>query len=164
MADAGILREDDRVELIDGKIVAMSPIGSRHAGCVDKLSALLHRGLSAEPVIRVQNPLRLSEYSEPQPDVSVLHDRGNVYAASHPTAADVVFVIEVADVSLMYDRRTKLPLYARSGIAEAWLVDLGNQVVEVHTSPGAEGYGRVQRFQGTAELPRIGVAAAEILP
>src|SRR5438067_1710908 len=119
MAEAGILKEDDRVELIEGEVVAMSPIGSRHAACVAKLQALLHRVFSAEPVIVwVQNPLHLSEYSEPQPDLSVLRARDDFYAKNQPTAADVLFVIEVAESSLMYDHHTKLPLYARSGIAE----------------------------------------------
>ena len=164
MADAGILKEDDRVELIEGEVVAMSPIGSRHAGCVAKLEALLHRALSAEPVIVwVQNPLRLSEYSEPQPDICVLRAREDFYTQSHPTAADAVFVVEVADSSLMYDRNAKLSLYARSGIAEVWLVDLVNHVVEVHTAPGAAGYEHVQRFAGPAVLPRIGIPASEIL-
>ena len=164
MVDAGILHEDDRVELIEGEIVDMSPIGSSHAGCVNKLLALLPRALSADAVIvSAQNPLHLSEYSEPQPDLSVLRARDDFYTASHPTAADVVLVIEVADTSLTYDRRTKLPLYARSGIAEAWLVDLVNHVVEVHTVPTAAGYERTERFAGAALLPRLGVPASEIL-
>jgi len=164
MLDAGILKEDDRVELIEGEIVAMSPIGSPHSGCVIKLLALLQRALSSDAVlVNVQNPLHLSEYSEPQPDISVLRERQDFYTASHPTAADVVFLIEVSDSSLTYDQRTKLPLYARSGIAEAWLVDLVNQVVDVHTSPRESAYEQVERFAGTDVLPRIGVPASEIL-
>src|SRR5918996_5614015 len=93
MAEVGILKEDDRVELIEGEIVAMSPIGSRHAGCVAKLQALLHRLFSTEPVIVwVQNPLHLNEFSEPQPDLSLLHARADFYTSNHPTAADVMFV------------------------------------------------------------------------
>jgi|ERR1041385_252797 Uma2 family endonuclease len=163
MMYAGILKRDDRVELIKGEIVAMSPIGSRHAGCVNKLLRLLQRAFSADAIVAIQNPLHLSDYSEPQPDVSVLRARDDFYTRSHPTAADALLLIEVADASLMFDRGTKLPLYARSGIAEAWLVDLSNEVVEVHTLPGGEGYGHVQRFQGTDILPRIGVPARDVL-
>ena len=164
MAEVGILKEDDRVELIEGEIVAMSPIGSRHAGCVAKLQALLHRLFSTEPVIVwVQNPLHLNEFSEPQPDLSLLHARADFYTSNHPTAADVMFVVEIADTSLMYDRHTKISLYARSGVPEAWLVDLVNDVVEVHTSPLGAIYEKVERFSGTDVLPRLGIPAGEIL-
>jgi Uma2 family endonuclease len=164
MVDAEILKEDDRVELIEGEVVAMSPIGSHHAGCVAKLQALLHRALAGEPlIVWVQSPLRLSEYSEPQPDICALRARDDFYMKSHPTAADALFVIEVADSSLMYDRNVKLSLYAGSGIAEVWLVDLVNDVVELHTAPGAAGYENVQHLAGADMVPRIGIAANEIL-
>jgi len=163
MAEAGILKTDDRVELIGGEIVAMSPIGLRHSVCVAKLNALLQRALAEPVILWIQSPLRLSEYSEPQPDLSVLRARDDFYAARHPTAADVVFVVEVADSSLLYDQRTKFPLYARSGVAEAWLVDLVNYVVEVHTSPRGGAYEKVEHFAGASVLPRIGIAASEIL-
>jgi Uma2 family endonuclease len=164
MLDAGILKEDDRVELIEGEIVAMSPIGSRHAGCVENIAAMLRRALPSEAVaVRTQNPVRLSQYSEPQPDISVVRPRADFYKTSHPTADDVLLLVEVADASLMYDRRTKLPLYARSRIAEVWLVDLVNQVVEVHTSPRESAYDHVERFRDATLLPRIGIPASEIL-
>ena len=167
--EAGIFGEDDRVELIEGEVVAISPIGSRHAACVERLGALIRRALSAEPIsVRFQNPVRLGEYSEPLPDVSVVRARDDFYATAHPTAPDVVLLIEVADASLMYDRHTKIPLYARSGIAELWLVDLVNQVVEVHSAPAPAGYGQVRCFEEetpvtSAVLPQIGIAASEIL-
>jgi Uma2 family endonuclease len=163
MLDAGILKEDDRVELIEGEIVAMSPIGSRHAACVDTLAALLVRAFSSESlIVRIQNPLHLSEYSEPQPDLSVVRARLDRYRTGHPTANDVVFVIEVADASLAYDRHTKIPLYARYGIAEVWLVDLESCSVIVHSAPGPTNYEYVHHFEGSALLPQLGVPASEI--
>src|SRR6266850_3035884 len=114
MTEAGIFKEDDRVELIEGEVVSMSPIGSRHAACVERLSALIRHAVLNESIsVRIQNPVRLSEYSEPLPDVSLVRTREDFYAAGHPAAADVVLLIEVADASLMYDRHTKIPLYAR---------------------------------------------------
>ena len=99
MMYAGILKEDDRVELIEGEIVAMSPIGSRHAGCVNKLLRLLERAFSEDAIVAIQNPLHLSEYSEPQPDVSVLRARDDFYTRSHPTAGDAILWSEGADAS-----------------------------------------------------------------
>ena len=164
MGQVGILPEDDRVELIEGRVVERGAISSHHAGCVNKLMALLPGIVTAEPVIvRVQNPLHFSDYSEPQSDVAVVRARADFYSSAHPTADDVLFLIEVADASLMYDHHTKLPLYARSGIAEVWLVDLLNHVVEVHTAPTADGYEHTERFAGAALLPRLGVAASDIL-
>jgi len=164
MGEAGIFTEDDRVELIEGEVVEMSAIGSRHAACIEKIATLIRRTVPSESAaVRVQNPVHLSHYSEPQPDISVVRPRPDFYASGHPTADDVLFLVEVADASLTYDRHTKFPLYARSGIAEAWLVDLVNHLVEVYTAPGAAGYEHVRRFQGAAALPHIEIAASEIL-
>jgi len=162
MGEVGILPEDASVELIEGQIVEASPIGPRHAACVTKLTMLLHRTLS-ETMVSTRNPVRLSKYSELQPDITVAHARADFYASAHPTAADVLFLVEVADASLTYDRHTKLPLFARSGIAEAWLVNLINGVVEVHTSPGAADYQHVERYKDADVLPRLGVPAGEII-
>lgn len=169
MGEAGIFREDDRVELIEGEVITMSPIGSRHAASVTKLGQVLQRALLSKPlIVRIQNPIRLSEYSEPQPDLALVRAREDFYASGHPTGADVLFLVEVAESSLMYDRLTKLSLYARSGIAEVWLVDLVNHLVEVHSAPAANGYSTVQRFRpGTVVvstvLPAIEIAADQIL-
>lgn len=132
MAAAGILSEDDRVELIEGEIVQMSPIGSRHAACVNRLNALLVRRLGQRAIVGVQNPIVLSTHSEPQPDVTVLKPRPDFYAANHPGPSDVLLAVEVMDSSAEYDRTTKLPLYARSGIAEMWLIDLEHEVIDVY--------------------------------
>jgi Uma2 family endonuclease len=128
MAEAGIFTEDDRVELIEGEVVAMSPIGPRHAACVRKLARLIRdRVSSTAAIVDVQDPIRLSEHSEPLPDISILRPRDDFYADGHPGPEDVLVLLEVADASVMYDRNTKLPLYARAGIAEVWLVDLGEE-------------------------------------
>ena len=132
MAAAGILTEDDRVELIAGEIIEMSPIGDRHVGCVNVLTDLLADVVRREALISVQNPIRLSADGEPQPDIALLR-RGVPRAV--PTPDDVLLVIEVADTSRDYDRGIKLPLYATAGIEEAWLVDLVAEIIERHTDP-----------------------------
>ena len=140
MARAGILGEDDRVELIDGEIVEMAPIGSEHAGSVNQLTLLLVRRFSRRAVITVQNPIRLDPHNEPQPDLALLRPRPDFYRSALPTPADVLLVIEVADTTLAADRDVKMPLYAHAGIPESWLVDLQHAVVLVHREPTANGY------------------------
>ena len=147
MAEVGLLSPDDRVELIDGEIVEMSPIGCTHAGTVDRSSAFLHRTLGGAVQVRVQNPVRLNDFSEPQPDVVLLKPREDFYTKSHPTASDVLIVIEVADTSVNYDRNVKLALYARAGIPEAWLMVLPKDLIEVHSQPENGKYQKVQRLK-----------------
>lgn len=146
MREAGILSEDDRVELIEGEILEMSPIGSRHAAVVDRLNRLFHRLLGERAIIRIQNPIRLGMYSEPQPDVALLRSREDFYEAEHLGPGDVGLVVEVADRSVEGDRGVKAPLYGRAGILEFWLVDLAAGVVEVYREPGVEGYRSVRRL------------------
>jgi Uma2 family endonuclease len=140
MGESGILTEDDRVELIAGEIVEMTPIGSRHQACVDRLNELLTRQMAQGAVIRVQGPIRLGEHSEPQPDLVLLRRRTDFYATSHPGPQDILLVVEVADTSASYDREVKLPLYSRHGILEVWLVDLERENVEVFREPSTSGY------------------------
>jgi Uma2 family endonuclease len=135
MIATGILTEDERVELIDGEIRAMSPIGSQHAACVARLTALLSEKLGRRVIIFTQNPIRLSDDTEPQPDIAVLRPRDDFYAGALPRGRDVLLVVEVADTSVGFDREVKLPRYASAGIAEAWLVDLNSDVIEQHTRP-----------------------------
>lgn len=142
MAEAGILSEDDRVELIDGEIVEMVPIGSHHAHSVDRLTSLLVKRADDRAVVRVQNPVRLDVYSEPQPDFALLRPRS--YASGHPGPEDVFLIIEIMQTSADYDRRIKIPLYARAGIREVWLVDLPAGRIEVHRNPAATGYAEVE--------------------
>jgi Uma2 family endonuclease len=140
MAEAGIIKEGDRVELIEGQIVEMSPIGSRHAAAVDRGCAVWRRLLGERAIIRSQNPVRLDEHSEPEPDIALLRPRPDFYASAHPGAADVYVVVEVAETSYLYNRRVKLSMYARSGMAEVWLLDLGGRRLEVFRDPAPEGY------------------------
>jgi Uma2 family endonuclease len=133
MGEAGILGEDDRVELIEGEIIEMSPIGSRHAAIVARIHHLCSTRLGDRAVVWSQNPLLLVRHqSEPRPDLMLLAPRADFYAGGLPEPSDVRLLIEVADSSLLYDRRTKFPLYARAGIAEAWLVDVEAGRVEIH--------------------------------
>jgi Uma2 family endonuclease len=140
LAEVGILGEDDRVELLDGQVVVMSPIGPRHAGCVDRLNRLLSRLVGDLAIVRVQNPIVLSPRTEPEPDLSLLSPPIERYSAAHPRPTDVMLVIEVAESSLAYDRDVKLPRYAAAGIPEVWLVNLEAERVEVHRQPSPSGY------------------------
>jgi Uma2 family endonuclease len=141
MGETGILGADDRVELIEGEIIEMAPIGSRHAATVTRIHYLFSRRLGDRAVVWVQNPLRLARHnSEPVPDVMLLVPRTDFYAGGLPEPADVRLLIEVADSSLLYDRRTKFPLYARAGVAEAWLVHLDARRLEIHRGAGDAGY------------------------
>ena len=134
MAETGILSENDRVELIEGEIIEMSPIGKSHAACVDRFTRLLSR-LDNKVILRVQGPIQLDDYSEPQPDLTLLRHRDDFYAGSLPRPADVLLVIEVADSTLDYDRFMKLPAYARAGIPEAWLANLPADRIEMYAEP-----------------------------
>ena len=113
MAEAGVLGEDDRVELIEGEILEMSPMGRRHAACVDRLTRLLVRGVGDAAIVRVQNPIVLSDHNEPQPDLALLRPRVDFYTAEHPGPEDALLVVEVSDSSVEYDRQIKVPLYAQ---------------------------------------------------
>jgi Uma2 family endonuclease len=145
MGETGILGADDRVELIEGEIIEMTPIGSRHAGIVARIHHLFSTRLGARAVVWSQNPLLLVRFqSEPEPDVMLLAPRTDFYAARLPEPPDVRLLIEVADSSLPYDRRTKLPLYARAGVAEAWLVDLDAGRLEIHLGAGGARYSNVR--------------------
>ena len=148
MVAAGILDEDDAVELICGDIVNKAPKSTRHAACLAKLTEHLASALRQRATIRVQDPVALSPLSEPEPDILLAKHRVDAYAGGHPTADDVLLVIEVAESSIVYDRDIKLPLYARAGIPEVWLLDLTRRAVTVFTKPGANGYG-----SGTEKQP-----------
>jgi Uma2 family endonuclease len=141
MGETGILGPEDRVELIEGEIIEMAPIGSRHAATVARIQHLFSTRLGDRAVVWSQNPLLLVRHqSEPEPDVMLLAPRTDFYAAALPEPPDVRLLVEVAESSLPYDRRTKLPLYARSEVAEAWLVDLEAGRLEIHRGPGGAGY------------------------
>lgn len=142
MGVAGIFG-DARLELIEGEIYEMSPIGSPHAACVNFLSQRLNRLLGDELIVTVQNPIRLNDFSEPQPDLAVVRGRDDFYRGSHPTPADVLLLIEVADSTVAADRSVKVPLYALAGIREVWLVNLLDERVEIYSAPSADTYQQV---------------------
>lgn len=167
MARAGILHEDDRVELIEGEILEMTPIGSRHAACVARLTSLFLLRLGKTVVVSAQNPVRLDDRTEPQPDLMLLRRREDFYSTAHPGAADVLLLIEVADSSLQSDREFKAPLYGRHGVHETWVVDLERSLVESHFEPTPEGYRTVQVFRRGESLsprafPDLSLTVAEI--
>lgn len=142
MGEHGIIAPDARVELIDGEIIEMVPIGPAHAGIVDHLTRLLVRAVEDDAIVRVQNPMELSNRSQPQPDLQLLIPRDDYYKRAQPRPKDVLLSIEVADSSLAYDRDVKLSLYARHGIVECWLVDVtGMRITRCHGA-GRDGYAR----------------------
>ena len=168
MAEAGILGEHDRVELIRGEIVEMPAMGRRHRAFVGNLTQLLAPRLHDRAIVWVQLPVVLAEDTEPQPDLMVLRrPRPVPYKEREAHAEDVLLLIEVADRSLAYDRSTKLRLYAEAGIPEYWVVDCNAEIVEVYRDPGAGGYRTVHRVAGRAVLalqafPDVELTAADI--
>jgi Uma2 family endonuclease len=147
MVAAGILTEDDRVELIEGEIIEMSPIGRRHAACVNRLVRLFSERLGDRVIVAAQNLVELSDRSEPQPDVALMHPRPDFYEAGHPQPQDILLLVEVADTTVEFDREIKMPLYAKSGVREVWLVDLNQNAIAVYREPSLSGYGQVQELQ-----------------
>lgn len=162
MAEAGILRPGDRVELIEGEIIDMVPIGTRHAAAVTRIGNVLMHAVGSRAIVRIQNPVRLDRYSEPQPDVAVVRPRDDYYAAGHPGPADVLLIVEVADSTLRFDRDRKLPLYARHGIPEVWLVDIENAQFTIHVEPQAEGYAQARSMSSSVRIEVPGVSAVAV--
>jgi len=167
LGELGILHEDDRVELIDGQVVEMSPIGDRHASCVRRLNRLFGRNLPEVAIIDVQNPVVLGRQDAPQPDLVLLEPRADAYP-QHPRAGDMLLVIEVADTSLAYDRDIKIPLYARAGIPEAWLVDLAADRIEVYRDPAEGKYASARSVSRgdtitLLQFPNVTVSADDVL-
>ncbi|MFN3982722.1 MAG: Uma2 family endonuclease [Caldilinea sp.] len=140
MIEKGILGEDERVELIEGELITMSPIGSEHMGVVNQLTETLIRQLERRALVGVQGPIHLDDHSEPQPDLILLAPQDDFYKRSLPRPADILLVIEVADSSLAYDRTVKMPLYANAGIPEVWIVNLTDRWIEVYRDPSPAGY------------------------
>ncbi len=154
MGRAGILKPGDRVELIEGEIIQMSPIGSRHAACVAFLTQVFATTVGPRAIVQVQNPVRIGNASEPQPDLMLLKPKSDFYASGHPGPSDVLLLIEVADTSADADRETKLPVYARARVGEVWLVDLERKQIEVYRDPqGGEFQSSKVYARGTAVSP-----------
>jgi Uma2 family endonuclease len=172
MGEAGIFSEDDRVELIDGEVVEMAPIGWRHAFSVTRLTTLLSRFAGEQTMlgrrceVSVQNPIALRRHEEPQPDLALVEGPP---LGRLPGPAEIALVVEVAESSLAYDRETKLPLYAEAGIPEVWLVDLTTDAIEAYSEPGSGGYQKLVRFARgeqvvSVTLPNLAFDAAVALP
>lgn len=168
MGQTGVLAPDARVELIEGEIIEMSPTGSRHAACVRLLSKILNRQIGNRAIVSIQDPVRLDEFSEPQPDVALLKFRQDFYRDKHPVPQDVLFIIEVSDTTLEYDRQVKIPLYARAGIPEALIFNLPDEQLEYYVQPEAVGYRvteilrRGEQFK-SANVPGVLLSVDEVL-
>ena len=164
MADAGILGEDDRVELIDGELIDMAPIGQDHAATVNGLTHALVMACNGKAIVSVQNPVRLDRFNEPQPDFAVSRLRADNYRLhGHPGPADVLLLVEVADSSLRFDKKVKLPLYARAGIGEVWIVNLAQRVLEAYREPAGEAYDAMRRY-GANDRIALGLAPEIVVP
>lgn len=153
MAEAGVLAPDARVELIEGEIVDLAPMKAGHASVVGRLSGLLSRAAADRAWVWCQLPLRLSDRSEPEPDLMLLKPRTDFYRTAHPTAADVLLLIEVADTTLAYDRGIKVPLYARHGVGEVWIIDLDNKLVRFFRQPAGDTYAEITATETPGVTP-----------
>jgi Uma2 family endonuclease len=140
MADAGILTQFDRVELIDGEIIEMNPIGARHAECVDRATTFFTEAFGRKAIVSIQNSLPLTRYTEPQPDIVVLKARPDFYRSKRRGPEDVLLLVEVSDTTLRYDRNVKLRRYAAAGILEVWIEDLNENLLLVCREPAGDQY------------------------
>ena len=169
MAEAGILRPEERVELLAGEIIQMAPIGSKHAYCVTQFTEAFFEALGRRVILRAQNPIRLAPGNEPEPDIAILHRTEGAYVSAHPGPGDVILIVEVADTSVGFDRRHKLPMYAMHGIPEVWLADINSRNIEAYDQPMAGGYARMRVF-GAGEtvspgaFPDLEIPIADVIP
>ena len=169
MGEGNVFAPDARLELIEGEIIEMAPIGSPHAAAVTILARQLSREASDRAIVWVQNPVRIGDRSMPQPDIALLKPRADTYARSHPVPADVLLLIEVSDTTLRFDVATKTPLYAKAGIVEAWVVDVENAAVQVFRDPNTSGYRTSFTVAGgervsARAMPGVGVTVSELFP
>jgi Uma2 family endonuclease len=168
MAQAGILSEDDRVELIDGEILAMTPIGSRHNAAVDRTNRTLVMAVGAQAIVRVQGSVRLGRFNEPQPDIVLLRPRADFYASRLPGPSDIFLIIEIAESSLDYDREVKTRIYAQAAVQEYWLVDLGDRSVSRYAEPREGAYRQRRQVRpgesiASAALPHCAIPLEALL-
>ena len=141
IAETGVLHPERRTELLNGKIIDMSPIGPFHGSVVNRLNRLYTLKAGDRWIVSTQNPIHLDDHSEPQPDLALLKPSPDEYANGHAQPEDVLLLVEISDSSLDYDREEKLPIYGRAGIAEVWIVNLNDQTIEVNREPNFTGYG-----------------------
>ncbi len=153
MAEIGVLAPDARVELIEGEIIDMAPIGKAHQSIVDQLNRMLVRAVGDEAIVRVQGSIRLSQWSEPEPDVVLLAPRSDFYRGELASGADTLLVIEVSDTTLRYDRDVKVPLYARHGVPEVWVMDVQNDALLVYGALRDGKYDRQVALERPASVP-----------
>ncbi|MGH9226112.1 MAG: Uma2 family endonuclease [Acidimicrobiales bacterium] len=169
MADAGVLGEGDRVELLDGEILMMAPIGDRHGWCVIKFTDVLVHGSQRRAWVSVQGPVRLGPWSEPHPDLALLRRSPRESPSGHPGPDDVLLLVEVSDTTLRFDRDFKVPLYAAAGVAEVWVVDLQSETILVFREPAGTAYASVTQARrgnviSPGALPDLLVAVDDVLP
>jgi Uma2 family endonuclease len=162
LGQVGILRENDRVELLEGQIVDMSPIGPRHAIVVDALMHSLAAAIGEKAYVRGQNPITLDDGSEPQPDIAVVRRPWNGYPNTHPGPQDIFLLVEVADSSLETDSGAKCAMYAKAGIPEFWIVDLTTELVHVHRRPSGLGYESIKKVKPPETLHIAGIPDVSI--
>jgi Uma2 family endonuclease len=153
MGEAGILAPDERVELLDGEIIQMTPIGPAHASIVNLLDRRLQAVVQDRAIVSTQNPILLDSHSEPQPDIALLRLCEDWYRQALPTTKDILLVIEVADSSVEYDRKEKIPQYARHAIADVWLVDVSQESLTIFSKPTLGSYASVRIVQDLAHVP-----------
>ncbi|MGI8809550.1 MAG: Uma2 family endonuclease [Acidimicrobiales bacterium] len=163
MAEAEVFAPDDRVELFDGRVYDMAPIGSRHAACVKRLASLLGPQLGTRAMLSVQDPVYLDDRSEPQPDLALLKPKADFYAAEHPRPSDVLLAVEVAETTLEYDLHAKAPRYLEAGIPEVWVIDVVREVVHVATTKATRTFTRTESVAPRA-FPDLVFHVAAILP
>jgi Uma2 family endonuclease len=152
MAETGILSENDRTELIEGEIIQMSPIGDPHFNAVNRATMIFARGIGDRVVVSVQNPAVMDRHNEPQPDVVLIRPREGFYGSGKPDPEDVVLLIEISDTSLRFDQEVKLPVYARNGVREVWIVDLQDEVIRVHREPKGKTYTSIEIKQRNEQI------------
>ncbi len=167
MREIGFFREDDRLELIDGEVRLMSPIGPRHAAFVNQFAAALILQVGKIAIVSIQNPIHLNDNTEPIPDLLLLKPRRDAYASALPNPADTLLIIEVSDTTLVYDQQEKLPRYAQAGIPEVWLTDADKQTIERHSEPSGTQYATKQTFKrgqsiSVLALPQITISLDSI--
>lgn len=169
MAEAGVFDPEARLELIEGDIVEMAPIGPPHAGTVTRLTRLLVRLVEDRAIVSIQSPVIVSDRSVPQPDLAVLVARPDDYSKAHPQTADILLAIEVSDTTLAFDKGLKADVYARAGIRELWVLDVNRREVVVHRQPERDGYLRILTLSGEASvspiaLPSVSLTVDELFP
>ncbi len=168
MIELGILKDYEKAEIIEGELIKKITIGDRHAACVEKLNEILRDKLGKSVSLRNQQPVKFDDYNEPEPDLAILKRREDFYVRAKPTAKDILVLIEVSDSTLKYDRDVKLALYAKAEISEVWIVNLVNDIIEIHQKPNVGIYQLAKIFKrgetvASEALPDLSIAADEIL-